>query len=103
MHVDTRLFRGDRVRTLPDPEWPGDEPGPVWELLCDAVPLDSVPNFDPQYYGQDLWQLHIRHVTAGTYDGSAVGDTGFFSVRMDKVEFVSRAANPDTSCPGECS
>lgn len=94
MHVDTRLHRGDRVRTAPAEGWP--HPGPIWELLCDPTPEPPNELLEPGH-----WNLHVRYVTAGTSDRSAVGDTAFMLVRMDELEFVARAAEPDYTCPGE--
>lgn len=104
MNADTRLFRGDRVRCLPDPDWPGLDAPPdgIWELVCDARPADDNPNLDPQLRGTGLWHLHIRWVTPGQGDYSAVGDQGSMGVRMDQLEFVSRAAEPGKPCEWEC-
>jgi hypothetical protein len=94
MHVDTRLTRGDRVRCLPDPAWP-DAPQPIWELLCDPTLEPPNARLEPGH-----WNLHIRYVTPGTSDNSAVGDTSYMLVRMDEIEFVARAAEPDVTCEG---
>ncbi len=89
MNVDTRLQRGDRIRMRPDPDWPKDPPSGIWEVLCE-------PTLSPEGY----WNLHIRWVTAGTSDSSAVGDEGFMGVSMDQIDYVARADCPDRSCDG---
>lgn len=90
MHVDTKLQRGDQIRMRPDHDWPNDPPPAVWELLC-----------DPTLAADGQWLLHIRWVTAGTCDNSAVGDEGLMLVRLDKIDHVTRDANPDYSCEGD--
>lgn len=93
MHVDTRLFRGDRVHTRPDEDWP--HPGPIWELLCDPVLVPPNDRLEP-----GNWNLHIRYVTPGTCDNSAVGDIDFMLARTDELEFVAHASRPDETCEG---
>lgn len=90
MDIDTRLQRGDRIRMRPDPDWPNDPPEPIWEVLC-----------EPYLAPEGHWNLHIRYVTAGTCDNSAVGDTDFMGVRMDQIDYIARADSPDRSCDGE--
>jgi hypothetical protein len=91
MHADTRLRRGDRLRFVA----PDGSAQPVWELVCDPTPEPPNELLEPGH-----WNLHVRYVTPGTSDNSAVGDTAFMLARMDELEFVARAAGPDYGCPG---
>lgn len=98
MDADARLFRGDRIRCLPDPEWPDAPAQPIWELLCDAVPVPPNDGLEPGH-----WSLHVEYVTPGTCDNSDVGDRAFMLVRMEEVEFISRVSDPQTWCEGEAA
>lgn len=95
MDRNTKLVRGDRVRHIAE-----DGSSPVWELMCDATEMRP-DQLDRSLHGGDpYWGLHIRHVTAGTYDKSAVGDEGWMLVRLAAVEYIGRAGNPDGACDG---
>jgi hypothetical protein len=100
MHVDTRLRRGDRVRTAPTEGWP--HPGPIWELVCDPRFADDDPRLNPRLRSTGQWFLHVRYVTAGTCDNSAVGDEDQMMASMNELEFISRATNPGKPCEWEC-
>ncbi len=94
--TDSRLQRGAHVRYITD----DGSYSPVWELLCDATERKPHELAAGLRDSGPYYELHIRHVTAGTYDDSAVGDEGLMLSRLGEIEHLGQAGNPDRGCGG---